>query len=147
MKNLLAILIVLSFTLTGNTLTASTLGHPINPELMEQEGSSVFVHITAQLVKKTPKGAIIEITAIKAVKKNSPLRKNQLKATMQLKGNQLGIQLENNERKIARIKMPEGFKIPPSIAQKLGASQSVVMSGGSTMLQPQSLSMLWFEIQ
>lgn len=147
MKNLLVILTLLSFTLIGNTLNASTINNPRLPEVMKQVPSNVFVHITAQLVKKTPKGPVIEITGIKLAQKNSKLRKNQFGATMQLKDGQLGIQLDTKDRKIARINIPKGFKVPSTISQKLGATQSIVMSGGSIILQPQSDSLLWFEIQ
>lgn len=147
MKNLLAILVVLSFTLVGNTLSASTLSNPTNPELIEQERSSVFVHITAVKVKKTKNGALVEIKAIKAGKRNASLKKNQFSGEMVLKDNKVGIKVLSGDQVVAGVRMPKGFKISNALAQELGATQSIVMSGGSTMLQPQSDSLLWFEIQ
>lgn len=144
MKNLFVLMIVFSFSLTGNTLMASAQN---SPEVITQEPAGVFVHITAVLVKKTKKGALLEIKAIKAGKRNASLKKNQFSGEMVLKDNKVGIRVIVGDKIIAGIKMPKGFKIPAALSQKLGASKSVVMSGGSTMLQPQSDSLLWFEIQ
>ncbi len=68
-------------------------------------------------------------------------------ATAELNGQNLSLWLDKSSTKIARVIMPKGLKIPAEVSRKLGASSSIVMSGGSTMLQPGSKSLGNFEIQ
>lgn len=148
MRNLLVILAFLGCSLMVNTTKAASQNPTSNiAKITTQEAAGVFVHITAVRVKKTKKGPLLEIKAIKVGKRNASLQKNQFSGKLFLKDNKVGIRVLSGDKVIAGVRMPKGFKIPTSVTQKLGTTQSVVMSGGSTMLQPQSDSLLWFEIQ
>ncbi|MEM6380488.1 MAG: hypothetical protein AAF705_20050, partial [Bacteroidota bacterium] len=126
---------------------AASNPNPASEIIETQNEKGIWVVMEAELVKKTSRGAVIKITGFNTGKSGVPLKKNQFSGIMVKAGDKIGIDFNTKGRRIAQVMMPEDMKVPPPLAKKLGATQSVVMSGGSTMLQPQSKNMLWFEIQ
>ncbi|MEL7119022.1 MAG: hypothetical protein AAFO07_06265, partial [Bacteroidota bacterium] len=116
---------------------------PTSPVVQSNsQSTNVFVHISA--VKKTANGLTAQIDGFSVPRGNGG--KNTLRASLEVKGNRLLITLHPKSPKVAQLTMPAGYRLPKAITDKLGAN-SVVMSGGSTMVKQQSKNMLWFEIQ
>lgn len=145
MKNVLFVFTLLIFALFSTNAQANTDESTPHPAIVLDQGqsASVFVHISA--IKKTSKGLTAQIDGF-SIPKGKP-GKDILSARLEIQGDRLLVQLNPKSPKVAQLTMPAGYQIPKDIAQKLGATQSVVMSGGSTMVKQQTKSMLWFEIQ
>lgn len=145
MKNVLFVLALLIFTLFSTYSHASTnVLNPTTPISLDQgQSANVFVHISA--IKKTAKGLTAQIDGF-SIPKGKP-GNDILSARLEIQGDRLLIQLSPKGPKVAQLSMPAGYQLPEAIAKQLGSTQSVVMSGGSTMVKQQTKSMLWFEIQ
>lgn len=145
MKNISVVLTLLLFTLFSTNSHASTdaLSPTTSVALNQGQSANVFVHISA--IKKTSKGLTAQIDGF-SIPKGNP-GKETLSARLEIQGDRLLIQLNPKGPKVVQLTMPVGYKLPKAIAQQLGATQSVVMSGGSTMVKQETKSMLWFEIQ
>ena len=140
MKNVSIVIGLLIFMLFG-TSSYGLEESPI-PSVPVLQSANVFVHITA--VKNTPKGLTAQIDGFTAQGKAGD---KTLKVRLEIQGKRLKIELDPKGPKVAQLTMPAGYEIPKAIARKLGATSSVVMSGGSTMVKQESKAMLWFEIQ
>lgn len=112
-------------------------------KIQQGQTANVFVHISA--VKKTANGLTAQIDGFSAPKGEPG--KGKLKARLEIRGNRLVIQLSPKGPKVAGLTMSDGYVLPKALAEKLGASNKVVMSGGSTMVKKEEKNMLWFEIQ
>lgn len=145
MKNISLVITLLFFTLFSTNTQANTDVLAPNTSIILDQGQSanVFVHISA--IKKTSKGLTAQIDGF-SLPKGQP-GKDMLSARLEIQGDRLLIQLNPKGPKVAQLTMPAGYQLPKTIAKQLGATQSVVMSGGSTMVKQQNKSMLWFEIQ
>ncbi|MBX2871592.1 MAG: hypothetical protein KTR30_05815 [Saprospiraceae bacterium] len=145
MKNVSFVLTFLFFALFSTNIQANTdVLTPISSIVLDQgQSANVFVHISA--IKKTAKGLTAQIDGF-SIPKGNP-GKDILSARLEIQGDRLLIQLNPKGPKVAQLTMPAGYQVPEAIAKQLGATQSVVMSGGSTMTKQQVKSMLWFEIQ
>ena len=150
MKNLFSIFLFGVFLLAGVQVQAHVSDGADTPEpiTVDQQEKGVFVHISAQIkvVKRTPNGLICEILSIRQGKKANPGR-NFLNGSMRIVGKKAQIKLDDFKMPINRITLDNGLHLSESLSKKLGASKSVVMSGGSTMLKKQGNSLLQFEIQ
>jgi hypothetical protein len=149
MKNLFVILALSVFVFITTSLSARDSSASIFAEAVDTTPApqNVFVHISARLkvVKRTAQGIEAEIVGIRMGKKQAG--KGIVTGQMKLEGGKVAIQLDATDKPITRITMPKGLTLPEALSKKLGASQQIVMSGGSTMLQPQSDALLQFEIQ
>jgi len=150
MKNLLIIFCLGLFIFAGSTLSANDRNVPVFVEAVDTTPApqNIFVHISLKLkvVKRTAQGIEVEVMGIRMGKKQGK-GKGIFTGQMKLDGGKTAIQLDATDKPLTRITMPNGLSLSEALSKKLGASQQVVMSGGSTMLQPQSESLLWFEIQ
>ncbi len=145
MKNVSFVITLLFFAVFSSNSHANSNVLTPTPSIVLDQGQSanVFVHISA--IKKTAKGLTAQIDGF-TLPKGKPGQET-LGARLEIKGDRLLVQLNPKGPKVAQLTMPAGYQLPKAIAQKLGATQSVVMSGGSTMVKQQDKSMLWFEIQ
>ncbi len=145
MKNVSFVITLLIFALFNINSHASTdiLTPTTSVVLNQGQSANVFVHISA--IKKTAKGLTAKIDGF-SIPKGKP-GKETLSARLEIQGDRLLIQLDPKGPKVAQLTMPAGYQIPKAITKQLGTTQSVVMSGGSTMVKQQAKSMLWFEIQ
>lgn len=146
MKNLSILFLLGLFIFAGTSMKAN----PVTTSTMDmvKDTTNYPVPITIQLkvLKKTPKGVLAEVTAIRMGKKAN-LEKHQISGTMQLQVGQVAIRLDNSDIPVNRIRIPARLKLPENLSKELGASKSVVMSGGTTMLQKEGSGLLQFEIQ
>lgn len=151
MKNLLSIFLFGIFFLAGVQAHAFA-NEPMDTTpfpKVEQQGNGVFVHITAQIkmVKRTSQGIICEIISLREGKVSNP-GKNEITGSMRLKAGKLQMKLDQKNVPLAAISMDHGWTFSESLSKKLGASSSVVMSGGTTMVRKRGgEALLHFEIQ
>ena len=147
MKNLFLVFAFLISLSASAHINNNALNEEAHLPILQEE-AFVFVHITAvlEIQKRTAKGVIAKVVDIQ-VGKVANKGKNEFTGSMQLKAGKVQIQFDRSPKRPIKIIMPKGFELSKELSEKLGASQQVVMSGGSTMLKPQVDSMLWFEIQ
>lgn len=151
MKNLIVIFSLGLFIFTGSTfLSAKDLNVPVFAEALDTTPApqNTFVHVSLKLkvTKRTAQGVEAEVVGVRMGNKQGK-GKGVFTGQMKLQGNQVVLRLDKTDKPIRSITMPNGLKLSAPLSNKLGASQAVVMSGGTTMLQPQSNSLLQFEIQ
>ncbi len=148
MKKLFIAIITFTFLFAANSLSATTNITTDLPSPEKYEATDAFkikIVIIIIIKKKKKKGVIGEITGIRLAS-DADLGENEYAATAEIRDNKLFVQLDQSLKKDAKLIMPESFTLSSEVSEKLGASKSIVMSGGSTMVK-ETNSLLWFEIQ
>lgn len=130
-----------------NTQAANPISDITTLDQPQLPSTNVFIHISA--IQHTPNGLTAQIDGFTLSRGGRGLRagKNTLKASLEIQGNRLQIQLHPQSPKVSQLTIPNGLTLSKIISEDLGASEQVVMSGGSTMVKQKDKSMLWFEIQ
>ncbi|MEO0339726.1 MAG: hypothetical protein AAF242_10975 [Bacteroidota bacterium] len=144
---ILFIAIAFLFTATfTNATTPATSPLAVADQIDTGDIESIFVHISLHLkvTKKTPKGIEAEVQDIVLGKQEG---KGIFTAKLRIVDGKAQFHLDRRPKKNLRVRMPQGFQLSDTIINKLGMTNSVVMSGGSTMLKKEDKNMLWFEIQ
>ncbi len=144
---ILFIAIAFMFTSTFANATTPATNPPAVIDLVDTgDIESIFVHVSLHLkvTKKTPKGIEAEIQNIVLGKQEG---KGVFTAKLRIVDGKAQFHLDRRPKKNLRLRMPQGFQMSDAIINKLGLTNSVVMSGGSTMLKKEDKNMLWFEIQ
>lgn len=135
MKKLIILLTVFTFLFTTKNLSAATSivpGLPTPESFEEAKVIKIKIIIIIVIKKKNGKQVVGEISDIRLAD-GSALGKNEHAATAEIKGNTLNIMFETFKKKM-KLNVPKSFTLSKEVSEKLGASKSVVMSGGSTML-------------